>query len=159
VAALEDGERVTVSPAYPRIRLWSDSVTHLFGAPTALPLLTPNWEKRYLDAGPRFCDRELPLAGVLVLGARASGNAPRVEPIGRRDAFVEVLAHLHSVWMLPRAPQQEVFALASRLADSVPMLRVVPHKDPRRIPALCDVVLEAVDGRESRNEVLDVSTV
>ena len=42
------GETFIVEPGYPRICLWPDSVKELLGSPDALPLLTPNWDKRYL---------------------------------------------------------------------------------------------------------------
>lgn len=44
---------VWVSASYPRLRLWGDSVKRLWGEKDALPMLTPNWDKRYLrlDSG------------------------------------------------------------------------------------------------------------
>ena len=39
---------IFVQPGYPRLRL-PNSVGMLFGAQDALPLLTPNWNKRFLD--------------------------------------------------------------------------------------------------------------
>jgi hypothetical protein len=32
----------------------------------------------------------------------------------------------------------------ARLLDSVPVKRIVPHADPRRIGALCDLIVENV---------------
>ena len=49
ITLAREGGELMVQPAYPCIRLWPASVAALFGAPDALPLLTPNWDKRYLD--------------------------------------------------------------------------------------------------------------
>ena len=149
VAPVDDeGGRLRVHPSYPRVRLWNDSVARLFGSPEALPLLTPTWEKRYFDVHDRglFVDRPRRLAAVFVLGERvASAAAPRVQPLGRREAFAAVLAHLHTVWMLPASPQDTVFRLASRIAQEIPVARVIPHDDPARLPALCDLIVREAE--------------
>lgn len=139
--------RFRVSPSQPRVRLWADSADHLFAGGVALPLLTPNWDKRFLDLRDTglFEDEELPLAGVLILAERAERDAPRVERLAGREGLVAVLAHFHSVWMLPSKPQREIFEVGSRLAERVPLLRLVPPDDPTRLDELCTFVLETVD--------------
>ena len=140
----DEGGRLGVHPSYPRLRLWDDSVEHLFGSAEALPLLTPTWEKRYLDVHERglFEDRPLPLSAVFVLDDRvASEEARRVHALSRREAFATVLAHLHTVWMLPASPQGAVFRLATHIAREIPVVRVVSHSDPARLPDLCDLIV------------------
>ena len=86
----EDHDHLFVHPTYPRVRLWQDSVAHLFGSPGALPLLTPTWEKRFLDVshGGLFEDRPLPLLAVFVLENRVDAeDAPWVERLTGREAF------------------------------------------------------------------------
>ena len=144
----DEGGRLGVHPSYPRLRLWNDSVEHLFGSAEALPLLTPTWDKRYLDVHERglFEDRPLPLSAVFVLDDRvASEEAPRVHALSRREAFAAVLAHLHTVWMLPKSPQDAVFRLAARIAQKIPVVRVVPHSDPARLPGLCDLIVSQAE--------------
>lgn len=140
----DEGGQLGVHPSYPRVRLWDDSVEYLFGSAEALPLLTASWEKRYLDVHERglFEGRPLPLSGMFVLDGRvASEAAPCVHTLSRRDAFATVLAHFHTVWMLPTSPQDQVFQLATRIAREIPVARVVPHADPARLPGLCDLIL------------------
>ena len=144
----DEGGRLGVHPSYPRVRLWNDSVERLFGSAGALPLLTPTWDKRYLDVHERglFEDRPLPLSAVFVLDERvASEEAPRVQTLSRREAFAAVLAHLHTVWMLPASPQDAVFRLATRIAREIPVARVVPHSDPARLPGLCDLIVSQAE--------------
>ena len=137
-------ERIVVHASYPRVRLWDDSVALLFGSPDALPLLTPTWEKRYFDVHARglFEDRRLPLDAVFVLGDRAGSEAaPRLIPLHGRAAFAAVLPQLHTVWMWPGSPQEDVFRLVERIAREVPVLWVEPHEDSARLPELCELIV------------------
>jgi hypothetical protein len=137
-----------VHPSYPRVRLWDDSVEQLFGSREALPRLTPTWEKRYLDVQERavFSARPQALRSLFVLGERGpDARAPRVRRLSRRDAFTAVLAHLHTVWMTPREPQDDVFGIATRIAREIPVALVEPHVDPARLPALCDLIVHEAE--------------
>ena len=62
-AAVDDrGANLVVQPGNPRLRLWGASAQILFSAPDALPRLTPNWDKLYLDLGENdFAFQETPL--------------------------------------------------------------------------------------------------
>ncbi len=137
-----------VRPAYPRIRLWPASVEALFGAETALPLLTPTWEKRYLDltqAGYGFQEHSLPLAAVYVLGERSDDlAAPFVEYITPRDGLMTLVANTYANYLLDRSMRAQEFAVLSRLLECVPLRKVVPHTDPSRLPQLCGTILEDV---------------
>jgi hypothetical protein len=147
------GATFVVHPTYPRVRLWADSAEGLLGAAHGLPLLTPTWEKRYLDVDERgvFEARPRPLAAVVVLEQRAPGA--RVERMSARDAFAAILANLHTVWMLPASPQRGVFELATRLAAAVPVFRGTAASDPRRIGELCDAIEHAVAETRGRADV------
>ena len=69
ITALEETrERFWVLPASPRLCLWPDSVSAVFGSREALPRLIPEdsadpaWDKRWLDlAGPEYLLRSQPL--------------------------------------------------------------------------------------------------
>lgn len=155
VAPLVDEDaRFRVEPSYARVRLWEDSVERLFGSREALPRLTPNWEKRFLDVAAKGCfeDRTLPLRALVVLDGRSGEErAPWIAPLRGRDALTAALGQLHSVWMTPRNPQRETFGLASRLVRVVPVLRLVPHVDPARLDRMCDRVVAAVRGLDCRS--------
>src|SRR5262249_22183040 len=85
VALDERGDAFLVQPAYPRVRLWSESVNALFGTEDALPLLTPTWDKRYLDLQANiscFQEHPLPLAAIYLLDKRSSDPAaPFIEAV------------------------------------------------------------------------------
>src|SRR5262249_28277083 len=134
-----------VRPAYPYIRLWPDSVRHLFGEGADLPRLTPNWDKRYLDlAGPSYAFQTapLPLGAVYVLGERVpQGALPEVEALPAREALVTLLANSYRNELLDSAMRATEFALIGRLVNSVPVRRVRPVAGRDQLPLLCDTVI------------------
>lgn len=153
VAALERGpDGFRVRGAYPHLRLWPDAVAGLYGHPAALPLLTPNWEKRFLDLGggaARFEPGPLPLAAVYLLGPRAAEGAPRLEPVPAAQAVLALVANTYVGWVPDAAAQGRDLALYGRLAREVPVLRAVPHADPARLPELCALLEGDVRARRS----------
>jgi len=140
VAALERGAGgFVVRGAYPHLRLWPDAVRGLYGGAAALPLLTPNWEKRFLDltAARAFEPGPLPLAAVYLLAVREPERAPRVEAVAPAEALLALIANTYVGWVPDAAAQARDLALFGRLAREVPVLRAVPHADPARLPELC----------------------
>ena len=144
LAALVDhGDSFSVRSAYPRIRLWPASVRALFGDEAALPRITPSWDKRFLalDAGPyRFQRDDLPLKAIYVLGERQSNAAPRIEPMGSRDAFMHMVANTYSNYLLDKPMRAREFEVLSRLVHRVPVRRALPSADFARIDALCEAI-------------------
>jgi hypothetical protein len=135
-----------VESGYPRICLWPEAVHNLFGTPDALPPLTPNWEKCFLalDAGvTKFETERRPLGGVYILSPRvAEENAPRVEEISAQRAVLVLVQNTYMNWLLDRDRRALEFQVLSNLVTQVPIRRVVPHRDPARIGALCDLIVE-----------------
>jgi hypothetical protein len=137
-----------VEPGYPRICLWPDSVKQLLGSPDALPLLTPNWEKRYLPLdGVRahFAPEPKPLGAIYLLSPRADeATAPRIEEISPCDALLVLVQNTYMNYLLDRDQRAAEFDFLAKLADRVPTRRITPHADPARLPALCDLIIEDV---------------
>jgi hypothetical protein len=144
VAALDAAPGgVTVRAAYPHLRLWPDAVRSLYGHASALPPLTPNWDKRYLDLAEgddAFHAGALPVAGIAVLGARDVEDAPRLEPMRPTDAVLTLVANTYMGWLPDLAAQARDLALYARLAREVPVFRAVAHADPSRLDALCGLL-------------------
>jgi hypothetical protein len=145
VAPLKDlGERFEIEPAYPRLRLWPDSAAALFGAPDALPHITPGWDKRYLDLNApqyRFMAKSLELGAVYVLGDRIEGDLPCVEPLDARAALMALVAETYSNRLIEPRRRAAEFDLLARLVESVPVRRVQACADFRRMPQLCAAIL------------------
>ena len=130
-----------VHPAYPCIRLWPESAESLFGAADALPLLTPNWDKRYLDlAGDehRFQSAALPLAAIYVLGERSGdAAAPRVEAVAPQAAMIELVGNAYALPLKDKAARAGEFKVFSRVAATVPVRRAIPGADLAHVERLC----------------------
>jgi hypothetical protein len=139
------GERINVVPGYPRICLWPDSVANLLGTAQALPQLTPAWEKQYLALDgkrAKFSSEELPLGAIYILGARTEEeNAPYVQPMSPREALLDLVRNTYMNWLLDREQRAEEFDFLANLVKHVPVRRIFPHVDPKKISDLCNLIV------------------
>lgn len=145
VVTLDDRhDRFLVRPSYPCIRLWPASVKALYGDESHLPLLTPNWDKRYLELTPEKFEREpLPLSAIYVLGERAdNAAAPFVQPLDRTDALLSLIANTYTNYLMDRQMRARQFDLLTRVLANIPVRKLTPHTDARRLPELCDCILD-----------------
>ena len=156
----ESGE-LMVHPAYPCIRLWPDSAEALFGAADALPLLTPNWDKRYLDlAGDehRFQASALPLAAIYVLGERSGdAAAPRVEAVAPQAAMIELVGNAYAPHLKDKAARAGEFRVFSRVVATLPVRRAIPGADLAHVDRLCGVILDDFRARPQPRAATDTA--
>lgn len=135
-----------VEPGYPLIRLWPESVEALYQTSNALPLLTPNWDKRYLglfDHGYKFHSAAIPLSAIYLLNARSDhSSAPCLVPLDGRAALVRLIANSYSYYLLDRKMRAKEFHLFGGLASSVPIVEVTPSTDPSRLPELLSLITD-----------------
>ena len=150
VVTLDDrGDSFLVRPAYPCIRLWPASAATLYGSSSALPPLTPNWDKRYLDLtrgsvlkSTRFESTPRQLAALYLLGERCDEpEAPLVEPVDRANGLMSLVANTYATKLMDKHMRAREFELLSRVLSRVPLRRVTPHSDPARIGKLCETIL------------------
>jgi hypothetical protein len=146
VALRDQGDSFLVEPGYPLIRLWPESVQALFGSRDALPLLTPNWNKQYLDLTQHdfnFQRQPLPLAALYFLDGRSEDPAaPFVESVPSQTGLVELVTNTYTNYMLDQRMRAREFDLLGRLINNTPLRRLKPHSDPARLPDLCRVILD-----------------
>jgi hypothetical protein len=147
VVALESrDDHLYVQPAYPCIRLWPESVEALFGSPDALPLLTPNWDKRCLDLGNgngSYQQTPLRLAAVYVLGDRCDNPiTPRVEALSASAALIALTGNSYVPYLKDKIARAQEFDLLKQVVGTVPVRRAIPHSDPGRVAGLCKVILD-----------------
>ncbi|QQS47689.1 MAG: serine/threonine protein kinase [Acidobacteriota bacterium] len=146
VAALAEKDgHILIQPGYPVNRLWPDSVEMLFGAPDALPLMTPNWDKRYLDLTNRkyqFQRAPLPLGAIYFLDKRVNDpNAPMIEPVTPLNGLLKLITNVYTYYLLEKEMRERHFELLGRLAKHMPLRKVTPHKDPKLLTELCQSIL------------------
>jgi len=140
---LERGQAFLAQPAYPRVRLWPESVRALYGTDEALPLLTPNWDKRYLtldENGESFQSDPLPLAAVYLLDERTEEAGPAIETVAPAEALVALITHSYVNYLLDKAMRSQEFEFLGRLVNRVPVLRVRPQAGPEHLPSLCRLI-------------------
>ena len=142
----EDKDGFSVEPGYPRVCVWPDAVEKLLGQGDALPRLTPNWEKCFLaldGVRAKFEAERQPLGVVYLFAERSEqSDAPRVEKLSPREALLGLVQNTYMNWLLDRKQRAEEFDVLSRLVARVAVRRIVPHQDPARLGALCEVLLQ-----------------
>lgn len=141
--------------AYPRICLWPSAVRDLFGAPDALPRLTPTWEKCFLPldgATAVFEAQRRPLAVIYILAQRSELQAPRIEEIAPREALLELVRNTYMNWFLDRTQRAAEFHTLSELVAQVPVRRIVPHLHPSRVGELCNLIVTDATALISRRQ-------
>ena len=154
VVTLDDGfgdraDSFFVRPAYPCIRLWPASAATLYGSSSALPPLTPNWDKCYLDLThgevletTRFESKPGELAALYLLGKRRDDSeAPRVETLDRGEGLMSLVANTYATKLMDKHMRAREFEILSRVLSRVPLRRVTPHSDLARLSKLCETIL------------------
>jgi hypothetical protein len=133
-----------VEPAYPRICLWPNAVRDLFGAPDALPRLTPTWEKCFLPldgAMAVFEAQRRSLAVIYILAERDELHAPRIEEIAPREALLELVRNTYMNWFLDQKQRAAEFHTLSEIVAQVSVRRIVPHLHSSGIGELCNLIM------------------
>jgi hypothetical protein len=142
LAISRDAGGFQVRPAYPRVRLWPESVAAMFGAADALPRITPTWDKRYLPlSGEGFQREPVALGAIFLLDDRQAGGAAAFERLAPAEALVWLVAHGYSIRLLDRDMRAREFEWLSEVAARVPTWRVRPARDIGRIDDLCKDIL------------------
>lgn len=145
VALAQAANEFRVLSAYPHIALCPEATELLYGSPDALPLISPDWEKRRLALGSeknRFEVRTLPLGAIYLFADRQQGAAPFVEAVPNAEALMALVANSSPVSILNEEMRANEFKVLGHLVSSVPVRRVIPHQDPARIDELCRVILD-----------------
>ena len=134
--------RPHVTSGYPRIRLWDDSAAALYGSADALPLLTPNWEKRYADASRAFFDGVVPLRAVIALAARAPETS--VRRLHGHEAVMAILARTSVPALVHEASRATELVQVAELGAAVPVFELSAASDLGNTERLVETILTGV---------------
>lgn len=142
------GDTFLVEPAYPRIRLWNESVSALYGAADALPRLVPThptWDKRYLDlsqTGYKFQSEPLPLAAIYYLNERSDDRScPQISPMTTQEQLITLVTNTYTNYLLDKSQRAKEFELLSQVVKNIPVRQVNPHTDIARLNDLIKLVV------------------
>jgi hypothetical protein len=80
-------------------------------------------------------------------------HSPRIEEISARQALLELVQNTYMNWLLDREQRAAEFQVLSDLVATVPVRRIVPHSDPAKIAALCDLIVADVQSLRNRQGV------
>jgi hypothetical protein len=142
----EEGGGFVAQPAYPRLRLWPESVEALFGDRESLPVIVPGWDKRHLDLGDhpfRFQREALPLAAIYLLDATPGRAA--IEPVATREAVMSIVADTYATYLLDRDRRAREFDFVMRLVDAVPVRRLRRGESLADAAHTCELVAADMD--------------
>jgi hypothetical protein len=150
IAAIEDAGGVyRILPSYPRVRLWPESVELLFGASDRLPLLTPTWDKRYLELGSdthKFQSEPVPLAAIYILDRDEGGSrSPEITAISPREALITLIGNMHANYILDEVAPDRTFACLQRIIASTPVRRLMRADRLGTLSDLRDIVVADVE--------------
>lgn len=149
VLALTDcDDHFLVRPAYPRIRLWPQSVAGLFGSADALPRMMPGWDKRFLSLQQpsyRFQSESLPLAALYFLEPRGEGDhVSAIEAVNPAEALMTLVSDSFATNFQDKPRRAAEFDLLSRLVATIPLRRISAPDDLARIDELCSAIAQDV---------------
>jgi len=146
LALKNDGDFFEAQPAYPRLRLWPQSVEALFGSKGALPRITPGWEKCFLDLNGsryRFQHEPLPLAAIYFLDDRNElAKVPSISAMDAREGMMALVANTYATHLLDKAKRRNEFQELGRLAEKIPLKRISPIADWAKIDTACELIIE-----------------
>jgi hypothetical protein len=147
VLALEAGDGMwTAHAGPPRLKLFP-SVAQKVLARGGTARLNAGTSKLVLKLSPEeSCDRLVPLRSLYVLAdpARCQAEAPSritIVPLRGEEAFLEVIRAAFNLIQVDRARLANQFAMASRLANEIPMRRLAFPRGLRRLGDVCDAVM------------------
>jgi hypothetical protein len=155
VVLADQGDRFFVQSGYPRVNLWSDSVSALFGSKDALPQITPTWGKQYLaldQNGYRFQTEPLPLGAIYILSEREAGlTTPIVEELAGSEAFTMLVANTYVNYLLNDDMRIREFDVLSRVMAGTPVRRIRPAGDSSKVFELCEAIAADANRVSNRN--------
>jgi len=146
VLALRDGgASFDAQPGLPRVLLWPESVTALFGNPEALPRIVRTWNKRYLDLtepGYHFARQAAPLGAIYVLGERlAAAAAPEITELKGASALVRLLANTYANDFLDDRLRAVELEVLGRVVGHVPIRLLRAPDDRHASPRVCEAIV------------------
>ena len=149
VLALTDYvDHFLVRPAYPRVRLWPQSVAGLFGSLDALPRMMPGLDKRFLSlqqSGYHFQSEPLPLAALYFLEPRGEVNhVSAIKAVNPAEGLMKLVSDSFATNFQDKPRRAAEFDLLSRLVATIPLRRISAPDDLQRIDDLCSAIAEDV---------------
>jgi hypothetical protein len=119
-----DGDKPSVSPAFPFIKIWEDSLIHLGWSTTGLEPVRGELKKYYMPVQ-QFCESPAAIDHIFILGSH-NKSGTEIRPIHGVDKFRALKKHTYMFRGIPKTGlEQNHFMLANQLAGRVPMSMLI----------------------------------
>jgi hypothetical protein len=136
-------------PGYPAMRLWPSEAEHFLIDYEELELVHPEFSKRYVPMKEvgfgDFCDHPHPLGRIYILERREASDLPdglTIKSVSHRDAMIELLRYTFVTSQAEAVGlAQERFDLLARLAQSVPVRRLIYPSGHEYLPQVRQAIL------------------
>ncbi len=141
---LDEG-RVWADPGPPLIRLWQSSVESLFGAADSMPLMTPNWDKRFQPlsaAAGTFMADSLPLSAIYLLARDETIRTATIRPVAPQAALLALVSNTYANRLLDAAMRAREFEALGQILPAVPVRELRLPDRFSGLEAAGDAVLE-----------------
>jgi len=132
-----DGDRVDAVPGYPGIKLWPDAINALGFTVDELPVVRPDFTKRWLHVSTGFPRLSVPLARVYVL---AVGERAELSALDRRQALWQLIQHSYFHFLDYREGAGTQLSQTVALAARLHVMRLASTRDSSTIPALARLI-------------------
>lgn len=145
-------EGYEATPAYPGLRLWSDSAGFFAGDAAQLPPVADYTDKRRWAAAEQPAGAWLPLRAIVMLGYVPTPQEPvcRVAPLRGADAFAMLYQQAFRMHRAGREFQQADLDRFIRLAQRVPVLLIEHRRDFAVLPTVLADLHAALDEHAPR---------
>jgi hypothetical protein len=143
--------RFWVESGCPAIRLWEPSVESLFGAPDAMPLLTPNWDKRFQPLSEQagtFMAESCQLRAMYLMGGRRSEPQTRIRVLSPAEALIELVRNTYANQLLDQEMRGQEFGLLGTLVQQVGVRALQFADDVACLPRVCSEIVGDTMGLE-----------
>lgn len=153
LAIKEDGGFFAI-PAYPGLRLWTDSAQLLADDWSSAPAVAHYTRKRRILNAPAvesFPARLEPLAVIYCLARETGGDgpsrspAPAIEPLRPNEAFLQLLSASFMLDITDRAVLTRNLRFIERLLNAVPVRRLRVPDGFSSLPSVREAVLKDLD--------------
>ena len=147
IAAQRRSGRWIVHAGVPRLKLFPSVARRLLGPDVQGTAMNRGTSKLIIPLNAaQSATGAFPLKALYVLSdpgdARRQGTMrPRIEPLSRKEAFLEVIRAAFNLIVIDKRRLTTQFALADQLSSSVPIGRLVYPRTFAALPEACDAVL------------------
>lgn len=143
---VEHADGFRVEPGYPGIRLRPDAVQEIFGSETALPRVSPSWDKRLLELASetyRFQPRSLPIGGLYWLRqARSPESTNRIRRLVASERMIRLVTVSYPRYLLDADMKADEFDTLAKIASCIPGAEIEVRPSLDSVTELCQSIVE-----------------